>query len=309
MNESTDGTKERFSLTVIVLTFNEEIHIERCLRSLFQITDRIFVVDSFSTDHTVEYAKTLGANVWQHPFKNQSDQLAWALENLPIDTEWVMRVDADEVISPSLAKEIRHELSSSNSEINGYLVYRLVCFDRQIIRFGGISHWVLRLWRNGSAEIENRWMDEHMMLDGGCVKRLKGQFLDDNLNNITWWTDKHNAYSTREAIDLLNNKHGFLPQSFNNHTLTSQSRYKRWLKEHVYTRLPLGGRALLFFGYRMIFRLGVLDGANGFTYHFLQGFWYRFLVDVKIRKIERIMRTEQIDCAEAIRREFGIDPL
>jgi glycosyltransferase involved in cell wall biosynthesis len=297
------------NLTVIILTFNEEIHIERCLHSIFQITKQVFLVDSFSTDSTVECATTLGAKVWQREFKNHADQLAWALENLPINTEWVMRVDADEVISAALAKEIHIKLSSVCPEINGYLVNRLVCFNGKIIHHGGISHWVLRLWRKGTAKIERRWMDEHIVLKSGDTKRLEGKYFDENLNNIAWWTNKHNDYSTREAIDLLNKKYRFLPTADESSNLTCQARYTRWLKENVYIHLPLGLRAFLFFTYRMIFRLGILDGKAGFTFYFLQGFWYRFLVDVKVREVEFRMRTEGIDCVEAIQREFGINPL
>lgn len=296
-------------LTVIILTFNEEKHIERCLRSALQVARRVFVVDSFSTDRTVEIAESLGAQVWQHEFKNHATQLAWALENLPINTEWVMRVDADEVISPALAKEMRENLSSVCAGTNGYLVYRLVCFDRKIIRHGGVSHWALRLWRKGMAEIEQRWMDEHMVLKSGDTACLKGEYLDDNLNNIAWWTNKHNGYSTREAIDLLNKKYGFLPVTTDSRVLMHQARYTRWLKENLYVHLPLGLRAFMFFAYRMIFRLGILDGSSGFTFHFLQGFWYRFLVDVKVWEVERKMRAEGIDCIKAIRSEFGINPL
>lgn len=297
------------NLTVVILTFNEEKHIERCMRSALQVAHQVFVVDSFSTDRTVEIAESLGAQVWQHEFRNHAAQLAWALGNLPIDTEWVMRVDADEVISPAITEEMWRKLSSVCAGTNGYLVYRLVCFDGKIIRHGGVSHWVLRVWRKGTAKVEQRWMDEHMVLKSGNTERLVGEYLDDNLNNVTWWTNKHNGYSTREAIDLLNKKYGFLPVTTDSSVLTRQARYTRWLKENLYVHLPLGLRAFMFFTYRMIFRLGILDGRSGFTFHFLQGFWYRFLVDVKVQEVESRMRAEEIDCVEAIQREFGVNPL
>lgn len=297
------------SLAVIVLTLNEEKHIARCLRNVRQIAREVFVVDSFSSDGTLAMAKALGAQVYQHEFKNHSEQLAWALENLPINAEWVMRIDADEVVSSALAEKISEVVSSTGTGVNGFLFYRQVCFEGELIRYGGVSHWVFRLWRKGTAEVEHRWMDEHIVLKSGNAKCLPGEFLDHNLNNIAWWTDKHNAYSTREAIDLLNYKHGFLPASPGNGTLTPQAGQMRWLKEHLYVRLPLGVRAFLYFGYRMIIRRGILDGRGGFAFHFLQGCWYRFLVDVKVRAVERRMRADGIDCVEAIRREFGVNPL
>lgn len=296
------------NLTILILTYNEVKHIERCLVSAFQVASQVFVVDSFSTDRTVEIAESLGAQVWQHEFKNHADQLAWALENLPIDTEWVMRVDADEVISPALAKEIPARLSAAVSPINGFVVPLYVRFHGTTIRHGGYPQWQLRIWRRGKAEIEQRWMDEKIVVKGD-VGRMRNEYTDDNLNNIAWWTNKHNGYSTREAIDLLNRKYRFLPVAAGSSALTRQARYTRWLKENLYVHLPLGVRAFLFFAYRMIFRLGILDGRGGFVFHFLQGFWYRFLVDVKVWEVERRMSAEKINCVDAIRREFGVDPL
>lgn len=296
------------SITVVILTFNEEKHIERCLHSAFQIAQQVIVVDSFSTDRTLAIAQSHGAQVWQHEFKNHAEQLAWALEHLPVDTDWIMRVDADEVITSAMAEEIRSRLPTAISAVNGFMVPLYVRFRGTLIRHGGYPQWQLRIWRRGKAKIEQRWMDEKIVVPG-AIRRLRSEYIDDNLNNITWWTNKHNGYSTREAIDLLNKKYGFLSIVTDNNALTRQARYTRWLKENVYVHLPLGVRAFLFFAYRMIFRLGILDGRAGFVFHFLQGFWYRFLVDVKVREVEHRMRTEGIDCVEAIQREFGVNPL
>lgn len=183
-----------------------------------------------------------------------------------------------------------------------------VRFQGALIRHGGYPQWQLRMWRRGKAEIEQRWMDEKIVVQGK-VGRLRNEYIDDNLNNIAWWTNKHNGYSTREAIDLLNRKYRFLSVTADSSALTRQARYTRWLKENLYVHLPLGARAFLFFAYRMIFRLGILDGRAGFVFHFLQGFWYRFLVDVKVWEVERRMSAEGIDCAGAIRCEFGVSPL
>lgn len=297
---------EPLDLTVIILTFNEEIHIERCLKSAFQIACQVFVVDSFSTDRTITIATSLGAIVRQHEFKNHAVQLTWALENLPIETEWVMRLDADELISSGLADNIRAQLPAAALGVNGFQLSRYVRFEDALIRHGGFPHWVLRIWRKDTVEIEQRWMDEHVILKAGTVQRLKGRYIDDNLNNITWWTNKHNDYATREAIDLLNKKYKFIPAIPACGKLIRQAQYKRWLKENLYIHLPIGLRASLFFFYRMFFCLGILDGMRGFVFHFLQGFWYRFLVDVKVFEVERRMRSEGIDCAEAIHREFGV---
>ncbi len=159
-------------LTVIILTFNEEKHIERCLKSAFQVASQVFVVDSFSTDRTVSIAESLGARVWQHEFTNHAAQLAWALENHPIDTDWVMRVDADEVITPELAESLRRRLANASPDVHGFLVRRYVRFMGGVIRHGNFPQWNLRVWRRGKAEIEQRWMDEHIVIRAGKADRL-----------------------------------------------------------------------------------------------------------------------------------------
>ncbi len=294
-------------LTVLILTFNEEKHIERCIRSALQVARQVYVVDSFSSDGTVAMAEALGARVWQHAFINNADQFGWAMKNLPILTRWVMRVDADEVITPGLAESMRRSLAYTSLHVNGFLVCRYVRFMGKLIRHGNFPQWNLRVWRNGTAEIEQRWMDEHIVLNAGEAERLKGEFIDDNLNNISWWTGKHDGYSTREAIDLLNHKYHFLKSK--DGVISDQARYKRWFKENIYGHLPIGFRAFALFFYRMVFQFGFLDGRAGFFFHFLQGFWYRFLVDMKVWEVEQRMRTEGIECVEAIRREFGINPV
>jgi len=296
-------------LTIIILTFNEEKHIERCIKSAQQISQQVFVVDSFSTDKTISIAKSFGASVWQHEFTTHAAQLAWTLQNLPIDTTWVMRVDADEIISGELTNNLRSQLVNPGTDMNGLLVCRYVRFMGSIIRHGNFPQWNLRVWRKGKAAIEQRWMDEHMVLNEGKSEYVNGDFIDDNLNNITWWIQKHNDYASREAIDLLNNKYHFFTSREHGNTLNQHAKHKRWLKEHVYSRLPLGLRALSYYVYRMIFQIGFLDGRAGFVFHFLQGFWYRFLVDVKVWEVERRMRIEGIDCVDAIRREFGVNLL
>ncbi|HEX7387950.1 MAG TPA: glycosyltransferase family 2 protein [Castellaniella sp.] len=293
-------------LTIVILTFNEAIHIARCLKSAQQVAADIFVVDSYSTDTTIAQAESLGARVWQHTFENHAAQFAWALAELPIKTEWVMRVDADEVISPTLATNIGRQLSQATTGVNGFLVRRHVTFMGNPIRHGNFPQWVLKIWRRGEGAIEQRWMDEHMMLKSGRALRIQGDFVDDNLNSVTWWTAKHNAYASREAVDLLNARYAFLPKAAAADTLSDYARAKRWMKNHLYAHLPLGLRALAYFLYRMTFQLGILDGRNGFAFHLLQGFWYRYLVDTKVREVTQAMKREHIDCVAAIHKVLGI---
>jgi glycosyltransferase involved in cell wall biosynthesis len=295
------------SLIAIVLTFNEAHHLQRCLESLYGVVDGVLVADCFSTDETVPIAEALGARVVQHPWTNNASQFNWALTQLHPDTAWVLRLDADEYLTPVLATEIRERLPSLGSEVNGVTMDRRMTFQGRLIRHGGVFPVrVLRLFRFGKGECENRWMDEHIKVDGPTAS-FRGELIDDNLNSLTWWTEKHNRYASREVIDLLNLEYGFIPHdSVACLSGGGQAALKRWLKERVYARLPGGYRALAYFLYRYLIRLGWLDGRAGFAFHFLQGFWYRYLVDAKLAEVKRYMREHRVDAAAAIRLVLGI---
>jgi glycosyltransferase involved in cell wall biosynthesis len=273
-------------LTVVILTHNEEIHIERCIRSLLPIAAKIFIVDSFSTDNTVEIAKSLGAEVKQRKWKNYADQFQWGLDNCGADSEWVMRMDADEYLEPDLLEELHQAL---NDGITGFYIRRKVFFYGKWIRHGGFyPHTLLRIWRNGQGRIEQRWMDEHIVLPSGSKTAvLKGHIVDNNLKGITFWISKHNSYASREMVDLLNNKYNLLERDESlKENDDPQAKWKRILKDDVYSKLPMGIRSTFYFIYRYFLRLGFLDGSKGFLWHFMQGYWYRMLVDVKIMEIE-----------------------
>lgn len=295
-------------LTAIVLTLNEAQHLPRCLESLRGVATRVLVVDSFSTDETVALAEAHGAQVIQNPFINHSQQFNWSLTQLDADTDWVLRIDADEVLTAVLAAQILERLLGLGPDIDGVFVSRCMTFQGRLIRHGGLFPVrVLRLFRNGRGTCENRWMDEHIKV-AGLTADFHGALIDDNLNSLTWWTDKHNRYASREAVDLLNLEYGFMPHdSVARLRGGSQAGMKRWLKEQVYARLPGGFRALAYFLYRYFVRLGFLDGRAGFAFHFLQGFWYRYLVDAKIAEVRRTVRRERLEPHEAIKRVLGIN--
>ena len=278
------------NLTILILTHNEEIHIERCIRSLLPIAKKIFVVDSYSTDRTVEIAQSLGAVVELRKWKNYADQFQWGLDHCGAESEWVMRMDADEYLEPGLQKELVQVLPNISNKVCGIYIRRKVFFYDKWIRHGGFyPHILLRIWRNGEGRIEQRWMDEHIVLPVGALTAMvKEHLVDDNLKGINFWINKHNSYASREMVDLLNNKY---PLFENDHALKTvvdpQAKWKRLLKERVYSRLPLGLRAGAYFCYRYVIRLGFLDGSKGFLWHFLLGFWYRLLVDIKVMEIEQ----------------------
>jgi glycosyltransferase involved in cell wall biosynthesis len=297
-------------LSVIILTFNEDNHIERCIKNVAPVAKDIVVVDSYSTDDTVRMARNFGVRVLQNNFVSYAAQLNWALDNVPIHTDWVMRLDADEYPSEQLSKELLEQLTNIPSDFCGLVIQRQVKFMGKLIRYGGFgSLYALRIWRRGTARCEARWMDEHMVLVRGKTKRMKGKLIDENLNNISWWTQKHLTYAAREAIDLLNLRYGFMTRHSEVKLHVWQASMRRFMKERFYSRLPLGFRPVLFYLYRIIILGGILDGPKGWTFIFLQGLWYRMIVDIKVMEVQKRMARETISVIEAIRDEFGIDPL
>lgn len=296
-------------LTVIVLTRNEQIHIERCLRSVKPIASRLFVVDSFSSDETVRIARSLGAQVVQREWKNYADQFQWAIEQCAPQSEWLMRMDADEYLEPAAQEELWQLLAAPPKELDGIYIRRKVLFEGQWIRHGGFyPHILLRLWRANKGCIEQRWMDEHIVLPPDARTRLlRGHLVDENLKGMTFWTSKHNLYASREAVDLLNNKYPLFAKDDGLKAMDDpQARWKRVLKDRVYSRLPAGVRAFLYFLYRYFLLLGFLDGRKGFLWHFMQGFWYRLLVDVKIMEIEERSHGDLRQMRQILLNEHGI---
>lgn len=298
------------SLTVLILTYNENKHLARCLNSIKLLTDKIYVIDSFSTDDTLEIAASFGAVCIQHDWeKNHALQFNWGLANLPIKTEWVMRLDADEYLTPELVIEIKEKIAKLTNDITGVIIKRRVYFMHKWIKHGGYyPTYLLRIWRVGSGEYEERWMDEHVKLYSGNTIIFENDFIDHNLNNLTWWSEKHNNYATREAIDLLNIKYKFPKNDGIESSLTlQQDKRKRWLKEKAYSNLPLFVRPFIYFIYRFILKAGLLDGKPGLIWHFLQGFWYRFLVDAKIYQIESLARKENKSIKDVIKEHYNIE--
>ena len=300
-------------LTVIILTYNEELHLARCIESAAQLTPNIVVVDCFSTDQTVEIAKASGATILQRAWDgSHSTQVNWALEQLstlPIQTEWVMRIDADEVLTPELIAQIKTTLLNLDSKINGISCIRRMTFQGKLIRFGGVgNNRVMRLFRYGFGQSESRWMDEHIKVEGQTVA-LSGVMVDDNLRPLSWWVEKHNGYSSREAVDLLNLEYQFAKQnSVAALTLSNSSvGLKRWIKENVYAKLPGGARSLAYFLWRYIFMLGFLDGARGTQFHFFQALWYRYLVDCKVAEVKRYITKHQVSPVIAVKEVLGIE--
>ena len=271
------------SLTAVILTWNEEIHIQRCINSLKSVCKDIFIIDSFSRDRTKEIAVSNGVHFFQREWTNHSDQFNWALDNLNIQTDWIIRLDADEYLTIDLQDEIIQRIDNISHTISGIELSRKRIFLNKEIRWGGAEVKLLRIFRKGHARVENKLMDEHIEILEGKTICFDHKFVDHNLHSISSWIAKHNSYSDKEVIELLNLKYSFL-KNRNDIILGFEAKKKRRFKLR-YSRLPLFFRAIFYFIYRYVFCLGFLDGKEGFLWHFFQGLWYRTLVDLKLLEI------------------------
>lgn len=280
--------KKANTIAAIILTYNEEQHIARCINSLKNTVAEIFVIDSFSKDNTVTISESLGAKVYQNPWVNYATQFNWALENCDIQSEWVWRIDADEFYQNRDELNLKVELSNSSNDISGIYVKRKIVFmGKELLHGGWYPVWHLKIWRNGKGFCENRWMDEHIKLTEGTTKQLNIVQVDENLNDLSWWTEKHNSYSSREMVDLLDSEYEIFSKSSVTPKLfgTAEQR-KRYLKLK-YLKLPLFVRPFMYFFYVYVIKLGFLDGKSGLVWYVLQAFWYRFLVDAKIYELRK----------------------
>jgi len=276
------------SVSILVLTRNEEMHIRRCLLNALTVTDRVFVLDSESIDKTQDIAKEMGVEVISGKFDSFSDKLNWGIKNIDFRTQWVMRLDADEILSKEFKLTFGNFLKSVDLNVHGVFVRRQLCFMGRKMVYGGISPaYSLRIWRPGSAFCESRHLDEHMILAKGRSCSLNVEIIDAPLTDLSVWINKHNNYASLEALTEIEATQGGDIQEPRGGVTGSTIRRVRWTKVNIYYKLPLFFRSFIYYIYRYIIRLGFLDGLEGFVFHFLHALWYRILVDSKIFEIRR----------------------
>ena len=285
-------------LTVVILTKNEEKNLRKCIESFCGIVKRFVIVDSFSTDGTEALCKQLDSELrangsqldfYQNKWMDYATQLNWGLTQTNITTEWSMRFDSDEELTEELVNEIEQKLPDVKEPVNGIILRRRVYFMGRWIKHGGrYPELLLRIFRTGKAMCEQKLMDEHMILSEGTTTTFQYDLIDNNQKDLEWWTAKHNWYSNREVLD-----HQMTLANQQVETLESggqsigQASMKRAVKNGGYYKLPKFWRAHIYFIYRYYIKLGFLDGPEGKIFHFLQAYWYRFLVDAKLYECEK----------------------
>jgi glycosyltransferase involved in cell wall biosynthesis len=280
----------KLDITAIILTYNEELHIRRCLNRIASIVSEVVIVDCYSTDRTLDIAKEYSnVTILQNKWINYATQFNWALEHANINTKWVLRLDADEYLTQELIDELQEKLPSLDDKYTGIVVPLQRVFLGRNINHGiakGIK--MLRFFQKGKAKSEIRMMDEHIELLEGESIEFQFPFADDNMNDLSWWTQKHVGYAIREAVDLLEIEYNISGKNNDSSVskIDEQALSKRKKKEK-YAHQPLFWRSFVYFIYRYIFKLGFLDGKEGFLWDFLQGWWYRTLVDAKVYECKK----------------------
>ena len=242
----------------------------------------MIVVDCGSTDRTVELARENGAEVLYHEFEYYAKQFNWGLENGNIDTQWVIRIDADEQFPPELCAEIEREAEAhAADDVNGMTLEAIYFFLGRALTHGSKKR-KLMVFKRGKGAIEDRRRDAHTVLSEGRSISLKNRFLHHDFKDLDSFIGRYNWYATREAMDYMDYRRGKRDAD----TDDVQIQRKRQKKYGVYYKMPKFLRAFLWFNYNYFLRGGFLDGKEGFIYHVLSSFWYRFVVDAKIYEYE-----------------------
>src|SRR5215204_2717846 len=267
-------------ISVIILTYNESKNISDCLESIRELTDDIIIVDSGSDDDTLVIASRYSTSVYHHPFENYSKQRNWALQNVATKYEWILNMDADHRTTDELIEELRALfLKGIQPEINGFMISRRTMFMDRWIRYGG--HYPVyhgNLFRKGHGHCENKEYDQHFLIEGKSLV-LKGNIIDIITDSLSTFIIRHNKWAALEANDILKlADHGGKVKPDRKGNVMEQRRYQR-MKYYSY---PIFWRVFIYTFYRVVLKRGFLDGKQGLIFHFLQGFWFRFLVDAKI---------------------------
>lgn len=272
----------------IVLTHNEEVHLERLLRSIVGLQAPVYILDSGSNDQTVAIAQAYQTTVKVNAFDNHPKQWDFALNNFNISTPWVICLDADQVVSPELYEQLTKFRNEDFLDVNGIYFNRKNFFKGKWIKYGGYyPKYLLKMFRTaiGFSDL-NENMDHRFVVEGQTKIWSNGHLIEENLkeNEISFWIAKHNRYSDLTANEEYQRKYGDRKQTVKPKFWGNPDQRTAWLKR-LWWKLPLGIRPFLYFSYRTFVQLGILDGRTGMLFHFLQGFWFRLIVDVKIKEL------------------------
>lgn len=270
--------------TAIILTKNEEKNIVQCLESMKGFAKRCVVIDSGSTDKTVELAKQCGADVYVNEFEYYAQQFNWGIQNTDINTEWIIRLDADEIFPEELKKEIEGIIEKNKrTDMNGIIMQAHLYFMGKMLKHGVRTKRKMMMFKKSCGYIEDRRRDAHSIISEGTTSHTKNMFIHKDFKDLDSFIRRYNWYATREMQDYVDFTHGKDVKITGDKIIEKQRKKKFGL----YYKAPKYIRAFLWFLYNYIGRLGFLDGREGFLYLFLDNFWYRTIVDGKIDEYQK----------------------
>ena len=273
------------NIEVIIPVKNEEINLPFALASVQEWADRVWVIDSESTDKTCEIAKDSGAELVVKPWLGYAKQKNWALDTLDLKADWIFFLDADEAILPELRDELLaiaskdvDKVNESAFNINRYFIF----LGKRIRHCGYYPSWNVRFFKRGKARYEEREVHEHMVVDGE-TSYLKGHMEHYDRRGLELYMAKHNHYSTLEAIEILQQA-TTKDETIDAKLFGSAQQRRRWIKRHIYPRLP--ARWLFRFFWMYLLRLGFLDGINGLRFClFISS--YELLISLKTVELQQ----------------------
>ena len=270
--------------TAIIMTKNEEQNIIDCLQSMNNFARRCVVIDCGSTDDTVKLAKENGADVYFHEFEYYAKQFNWGIDNCDIDTEWIIRLDADERFPQELCNEIETIIKENKeNDVNGITIEADFFFLGRCMKHGMRKKRKMMMFKRSVGRIEDRRRDAHSVISEGISISTKNRFLHYDFKNLDTYVKRYNWYATREMQDYVDYTHGSSAE-INTDKAIQRQRKKKF---GFYYKMPKYFRAWAWFIYNYIFRLGFLDGKEGLVFYFLECYWYRLLVDAKIFEYEK----------------------
>jgi|SRR5215469_2776230 len=283
------SSQKPLALSAFILTRNEERNLPDCLKSLAGCCTDIHLVDSFSTDRTLEIARQYGLEIHQHIFEGHTKQRTWALQNLPFQNEWVIALDADHRVTPELRDELQRVFANPPQDIDGFYVRRRQIFRGRWIRHGGFYKYQLKIFKHSKAYLDDNEFDYRFYVNGRIAK-LHHDILEANQNEwqISFFIEKHNKFASELAVEEIQRKRGEVAYLTKLTPFGNPDQRVLWLKER-WNAMPLYFRPFALFFLRYFLRLGFLDGKEGFIFHFMQGLWCRLLIDIRREELESDM--------------------
>lgn len=272
-------------VSVFVVAGNEELNIRRCLESVAGWSDDVHVVDSDSTDRTVEIAREYTPHVVNHHYVDHASQLAWAFDNLPFKHQWVLFLDADNIVTPDLRTEISRRLAGDDVSVNGYYCIHKEYFRDRPVR--GMKKWWARLVRRGFARIDQSELVDYGIKIDGKVEYLHAAIIEDNLKekDIDFWIDKHQRFARRMAAEEVLRKTGHIKWAVEPKLFGTSDQNRVWLK-NAWMRMPLFVRPYFYWAYRYFIKGSIWDGRHGLAFSVIQALWFRIICDMKVQEIE-----------------------